>query len=96
MSPVEAATVSTASMPNAVASASAMATWSSSPAGPVAALAQPLVTISARTRPAVWLRCRRLMRTGAAWTRLAVKTAAAVAGSGPTTTTTPRSGRRWP
>ncbi len=52
MSPVEAATVSTASMPNVVASASAMAAWSSSPAGPVAALAQPLVTISGAHPPA--------------------------------------------
>ena len=81
--PVDAASVSSGSIPSVAASAMAMADWSSSPAGPVAALAQPLVTTMARTRPPDRARCRRLRRTGAAWTRLAVKTAAAVAGSGP-------------
>ena len=48
-------------------------------ASPVAALAQPAFTTTARARPAA--RCSRETSTGAAWARFVVKTPAAVHGA---------------
>ena len=87
MTPVESVRVCRTSMPRAVARAAAISAWSASPAAPVAALALPLVLITALARPrrprpagSVARRCCCDRRTGAAAMRLRVKTAAAAAG----------------
>ena len=50
------------------------------PSSPVQALAQPLLTMTARAMPPARARCSRDTSTGAACALLGVKTAAAVAG----------------
>ncbi len=100
MTPVERSSVRSTAMPGDRANARATASWSASPAGPVAAFAQPLVETIA-VGPAVaavagrlrWRRrwaCDR--RTGAAAKAFGVKTAAAAAGRR-SCATTARSGR---
>src|SRR4051812_40151721 len=76
-----------------------ISSWSSSPSGPVAELALPLVEIRAfaqskppRESPDVAARLARDRRTGAAANALGVNTAAAAAGPA-VVTTTARSGR---
>src|SRR6266540_1750442 len=97
MTPVDMTSVRSRRVSNAVASASATAAWSSSPAVPVAALAHPEVTtipslqpLSSPSRPRrpasvrrLSARCAWLSRTGAAAKALGVKTAAAAAGRRP-------------
>ena len=56
--------------------ARAIAQASASPCRPVTAFAQPLLTMSARARPAVCLRTSLETRTGAAWKAFRVKVAA--------------------
>ncbi len=99
MIPVDRWSVRSTSTPAAVASIRAIAAWSSSPAWPVAALADPLVEMTALAYPnpprgsadvaARWARDR---RTGAAAKLFGVKTAATAAGP-PVVTMTARSGR---
>ena len=76
--PVEATATSVAEQPSAAATCSAVAWVSWKPGAPVQALAPPELSTTASTRPseATW----RLHTTGAAWTRLPVKTAAAACG----------------
>ena len=100
MTPVESVSVWRGSMPRAAARAAAISAWSVSPAGPVAALALPLVLITAlaqprRPRPAgsVARRCCCERRTGAAAMRLRVNRAATAAGRPVATPMMARSGR---
>ena len=89
MRPVEQTTTSEAEIPRTAATFSAVAWVFWNPCGPVQALAPPEFSTTASTRPSVttW----RDQCTGAAATRLEVKTAAA-AFSGPSLTTRARSG----
>ena len=84
ISPVEHTATSPAPMSSAVATYSAVAWVSANPAGPVHALAPPELRTTARSRPSATA-CRD-HSTGAACTRLRVKTAAA-ASDGPSLTT---------
>ena len=90
ISPVEQTATSPAETPSACATCSAVAWVSGKPWGPVQALAPPELRTTASTRPSAstW----RLHVTGAASTRLPVKTAAAW-WSGPSLTTRATSGR---
>ena len=87
MIPVERWSTCDRRTPSAAATASPIAAWSASPAGPVAALALPEVAMTARAYPAaaspppVAWRLARESRTGAAAKRFGVNTAAA--GTGP-------------
>jgi len=83
MTPVEQTSTSASSTPSAPATAAAMARASAIPCSPVQALAQPLLSATARARPAA-IRSRS-RRTGAAATWFVVNTAAAAAGVSATT-----------
>ncbi len=87
ISPAESA--SPAESVSRAARCSAVACVSWNPSGPVQALAPPELRTTARTRPP--LTTWRVQVTGAAWTRLDVKTAAA-AREGPSFRTTATSG----
>jgi hypothetical protein len=89
--PVEQTAISPGESPIAAARCSAVAWVSRNPARPVHALAPPELSTTARTRPP--LTTWRVQITGAACTRLDVKTAAA-AREGPSFSTTARS--IWP
>ncbi len=80
MTPVEATRTSVRSAPSASAVSATMRRASARPPGPVQALALPLLTTTARTRPLPRRSIARDTRTGAAATRLRVNTAAALAG----------------
>ena len=90
MSPVEQTTTSPAEAPRSAATCSAVAWVSWNPGAPVHALAPPLLRTTAVASPSAttW----RDQVTGAASTRLLVKTAAACR-SGPSLTTSATSGR---
>ncbi len=75
MTPVEATTTSSGRHPKAVAVSDAISRASRSPRSPVAALAHPAFTTTARAWPP--RRCSRETTTGAAWARFVVKTPAA-------------------
>src|SRR3954447_8653931 len=99
MIPVERWRVRSTATPVAADSIAAISAWSSSPAAPVAAFADPLVEMIAsaqpkppRTSPEVAARCAFERRTGAAANVFGVKTAATAAGPR-VVTTTARSGR---
>src|SRR5262245_15950975 len=85
ISPVEQMAISPAESPSAVARRSALVWVSVKPSGPVQAFAPPELRSTARTRPPRTTCC--VHSTGAAFTRLAVNTAAA-ARDGPSLTTT--------
>ena len=78
--PVEQTRTCSASSPSTSASAEALALAAATPAGPVAAFAQPLFKRTAPARPPLDKRCPRLTVTGAAAARLEVKVAAAGTG----------------
>ncbi len=86
--PVEHTATSCGSTSTAPAVRSAIRRASTAPACPVQALAPPELRTTADIRPSA--RARRVQRTGAAWTRLEVKTPAA-ARDGPRFTTRARS-----
>ncbi|CCH71807.1 hypothetical protein BN11_110027 [Nostocoides australiense Ben110] len=88
--PVEQTATSPAEMPSNSATTSAVLWVSWNPCGPVQALAPPELRMTASTRWSAST-CRDQI-TGAAWTRFVVKTAAAQR-SGPSLTTSARSGR---
>ncbi len=90
MSPVEQMATSAAETPSSSATCSAVRWVSRKPSGPVQAFAPPEFSTTASTRPSDTT-CRD-QTTGAAWTRLVVKTAAAAC-SGPSLTTSATSGR---
>src|SRR3954470_23638803 len=99
MIPVERGRVRSTATPVAADSIAAISAWSSSPAAPVAAFADPLVEMIAsaqpkppRPSPEVAARCAFDSRTGAAANVFGVKTAATAAGPR-VVTTTARSGR---
>jgi len=87
ITPVEATTTSEGAHPTTRAVAAAISRASARPSSPVAALAQPALTTTARARPEA--RCSRETTTGAACAALVVKTAAAA--HGPWATTRARS-----
>jgi hypothetical protein len=88
MTPVEATSTSSASQPSARAVSAAISSATLSPASPVHALAQPLLTTIAHAWPPVASRCSRDTMTGAATALLTVNTPAALAGRVEATTAT--------
>ncbi len=90
MRPVWQTSTSVVAQPSACAVSSHMRSASARPGSPVAALALPELRITAAARPSA--RCRRLICTGAAATRLLVNTPAAVTGAPSTVATIDRSG----
>ncbi len=77
ITPVEQTSTSSRRQPSVRATASAVAREAFIPSGPVEQLALPALTITARARPPVQHRCSRESNTGAALTKLVVKTPAA-------------------
>lgn len=81
MTPVEQTSTSSFLQPSSRATLAAVLRDAASPSGPVAQLAFPEFTITARMRLAARRRCSRETITGAACTRFLVKTHAAEAGT---------------
>src|SRR5262249_49722219 len=81
ITPVEQTNISSASQFNRVAASATVRSAAAWPCAPVAKLALPAFTTTARIRPFDALRCFLQMSTGAATTRFCVKTAAAEAGT---------------
>ena len=90
MRPVWHTSTSVVAQPTACAVSSHMRSASARPCSPVAALALPELSTTAAARPSA--RCRRLICTGAAATRLVVNTPAAVTGAPSAVATIARSG----
>ena len=94
MRPVEQTSTSSTPAPSGPATAAAMRSAATSPAAPVAALAQPLLRMTAAALPAVAARWARLTTTGAAQDLFVVKVAAA--GTAPDTAATSARSARPP
>ena len=92
MSPVEHTSTSSVAQPSSAATAAHIAWASSTPAAPVAALAQPLLSTTAAARPPVRVRCALVVTTGAAVILFWVNTAAAATGRPSVVATRLRSG----
>ncbi len=85
MTPVDATSTCSGAHPTMDATKSAELRATARPSGPVHALAQPLLTTTARARPPLRARCSRDTSTGAASALLVVNTPAAAAGASATT-----------
>ena len=92
MSPVEHTRICSGATPSSDATAAHMASASSMPGAPVAALALPLLRMTATDWPPERSRCVRVVMTGAAVIRLRVNTPAADTGCASVVATRERSG----